>query len=73
MPWERCTVETEDDIASARRYYNAVVRDLNIMRETFPNVLIASALRFREGEYFSADDDERGVPGASLAPPEGRA
>lgn len=58
--------ETEDDLASARRYYNAVVRDLNIMRETFPNVLVASALGFREGEYFSADDDERGLPSTSL-------
>ena len=58
--------ETEDDIASARRYYNAVVRDLNIMRETFPNVLVASMLGFREGEYFKVDDEERDVPGAQL-------
>jgi LemA protein len=58
--------ETEDDIASARRYYNAVVRDLNIMRETFPNVLVASMLGFREGEYFKVDDDERSVPGTEL-------
>jgi LemA protein len=59
--------ETEDDIASARRYYNAVVRDLNVMRESFPNVLVANALGFREGEYFKADDDERDVPGAVIA------
>ena len=58
--------ETEDDIASARRYYNAVVRDLNIMRETFPNVLVANALGFREGEYFKVGDEERDVPGAQL-------
>lgn len=57
--------ETEDEIASARRYYNAVVRDLNIMRETFPNVLVAGMLGFREGEYFKADD-ERDVPGAMI-------
>ena len=58
--------ETEDEIASARRYYNAVVRDLNIMRETFPNVLVASMLGFREGEYFSAEDGERTLPATSL-------
>jgi LemA protein len=58
--------ETENDIASARRYYNAVVRDLNILRETFPNVLVANALGFREGEYFKADDEERDLPEATL-------
>ena len=58
--------ETENDIASARRYYNAVVRDLNIMRETFPNVLVATMLGFREGEYFKVDEDERALPGAQL-------
>lgn len=73
--------ETENDIASARRYYNAVVRDLNIMRETFPNVLVANLLGFRAGEYFRVDEDERDLPDASLARtdddplarPEGRA
>ena len=58
--------ETENDIASARRYYNAVVRDLNIMRETFPNVLVANALGFRAGEYFKVDDEERDVPETAL-------
>ncbi|MEO5824457.1 MAG: LemA family protein [Gemmatimonadales bacterium] len=58
--------ETESDIASARRYYNAVVRDLNIMRETFPNLLVAGPMGFVAGEYFQLDDGDRAVPQANL-------
>lgn len=59
--------ETENDIASARRYYNAVVRDFNTLRETFPNVLIAGPFGFRPGEFFElADVAEREVPKVDL-------
>ncbi len=58
--------ETESDIANARRYYNAVVRDMNIMRETFPNMLVAGPLGFVPGEYFELDDGDRVVPTTSL-------
>lgn len=54
---------TEDDLASARRYYNAVVRDYNTRRETFPNLVIAGALRFDAGEHFElADPAQREAP-----------
>lgn len=56
-------VLTENDIASARRYYNAVARDMNTSRETFPNLLVAGALGFRRAEFFElADLDERAAP-----------
>ena len=56
-------VLTENDIASARRYYNAVARDMNTSRETFPNLLIAGALGFGRAEFFElADIDERAAP-----------
>lgn len=59
--------ETENDIASARRYYNAVVRDFNTLRETFPNVLIAGPFGFRTGEFFElADVAQREVPKVDL-------
>jgi LemA protein len=59
--------ETENDIASARRYYNAVVRDFNTLRETFPNVLIAGPFGFRPGEFFElADAAQREVPKVDL-------
>lgn len=58
---------TETDIASARRYYNAVVRDFNILRETFPTVLVAAPLGFKPAEYFELSDEaERSVPSANL-------
>jgi LemA protein len=56
-------VQTENDIASARRYYNAVARDLNTSRETFPNLLVAGTLGFRRAEFFELSDlDERAAP-----------
>ena len=56
-------VETEDDIASARRYYNAVARDLNTRRETFPNLLVAGMLGIDRAEFFELSDlDERQAP-----------
>lgn len=58
--------ETESDIANARRYYNAVVRDMNIMCETFPNLLVAEPLGFGPGEYFELDDGDRAVPSTAL-------
>jgi LemA protein len=59
--------ETENDIASARRYYNAVVRDFNTLRETFPNVLIAGPFGFRPGEFFElADPAQREAPKVDL-------
>jgi LemA protein len=59
--------ETENDIASARRYYNAVVRDFNTLRETFPNMLIAGPFGFRPGEFFElADVAQREAPKVDL-------
>jgi LemA protein len=55
--------ETENDIASARRYFNAVVRDYNIHRESFPTMMVASLLGFTPATYFEVDDEERAVPG----------
>jgi len=51
--------EIEDKIQYARRYYNAVVRDMNTMREMFPSSLIAGAFNFERLPYFQAEGDER--------------
>ncbi|MGI6664291.1 MAG: LemA family protein [Christensenellaceae bacterium] len=37
----------ENDIANARKYYNAVVRDFNTSIESFPSNLIAGMFRFK--------------------------
>ncbi|MCP3912035.1 MAG: LemA family protein [Actinomycetia bacterium] len=51
---------TEGRIAYARQYYNDSVFSYNTKIQQFPAVLIASAMRFTEREYFEADDDSRG-------------
>lgn len=56
-------VEIEDHIQHARRYYNAVVRDLNTRIEQFPANLIAGPLGFHREEFFGlADPMEAAVP-----------
>jgi len=46
----------ETDLQSARRYYNATVRDLNALAGSFPALLIAAPLGFRQEAYFQDDD-----------------
>ena len=51
---------TEDRIAAARRFYNANVREMSQLCETFPTNLLASAFGFVGGDYFElASDAER--------------
>jgi len=54
--------ELEESIESARRYYNAVVRDYNTSIETFPSVLIASTFVFQPKEFFEIESDEARKP-----------
>ena len=56
----------EDAIQNARRYYNAVVRDLNTRILQFPGNLIARSFGFKEREFFEMDDVERSVPRVSF-------
>jgi len=48
--------DTEDRIANARRYYNAVVGDYNTKTEAFPSNLFASTFHFVKAGYFEVDD-----------------
>jgi LemA protein len=54
--------DIEDHIQYARRYYNAVVRDMNTKCEMFPSNIIGSWFGFGRLEYFGAADDEREAP-----------
>ncbi len=49
--------DTEDKISAARRYYNATVMRFNTAVQTFPWLLLATPLGFREREFFSAQGD----------------
>ena len=53
---------TEDRIASARRYYNATVRDLNTKVETVPSNIIAGVFNVGRAEYFEAVGEQREAP-----------
>lgn len=51
-------VDTEDKIQAARRFYNGSARDLNIKIRTFPNIIFAGMLGFKEREFFDVDESE---------------
>jgi LemA protein len=55
-------VDVEDHVQYARRYYNAVVRDLNTLIEGFPSSLLASAAGFAPRPFFQIDEAERSAP-----------
>ena len=60
----------EDEIQNARRYYNAVVRDLNTKIAQFPSNLIAGPFGFEPREFFGITDDaERRAPTVDLGKP----
>jgi len=63
---QRNLSEIEDNIQNARRYYNAVVRDLNTKIAQFPSNLVAGAVGTRPREFFAADSAERAVPGVRI-------
>jgi LemA protein len=54
--------QIEDAVQSARRYYNAVVRDLNTKIQQFPSNLVAGAFGFSNREFFEIPDADREVP-----------
>jgi LemA protein len=64
---QRSLSEIEDGIQNARRYYNAVVRDLNTKISQFPSNLIAAPFGFRPREFFGLSDQaEQAVPRIDL-------
>ncbi|MEW1952689.1 LemA family protein [Terrabacter sp. NPDC080008] len=57
---------TEDRIASSRRYYNALVRDLNTKVESVPSNIVANMAGVKRAEYFEAPATEAVVPNVSF-------
>jgi LemA protein len=51
---------TEGRIAYARQFYNDTVYRYNTKIQSFPANVLANSFRFREREYFQADDESRG-------------
>lgn len=51
-------MKIEDEIQLARRYYNATVRDLNILVSSFPSNIVAKKYGFTEKPFFELDSPE---------------
>jgi len=58
--------EVENALSNARRYYNAVVRDLNTRVQSVPTVFIARSFGFTQREFFEIDESQRAVPRVSF-------
>lgn len=51
--------QTEDQIQNARRYYNAVVRDLNTKIQSFPTNILAGMFGFTQRQFFETAAADR--------------
>lgn len=62
---------TEDRLQTARRYYNANVRDYNRRVQSFPSNVIAGMFRFEEAEFFEIPEEvrEAGPPQVNFTQP----
>jgi LemA protein len=54
--------QIEEAVQSARRYYNAVVRDLNTRIQQFPSNVVAGMFGFKNRDFFEIPDPEKAVP-----------
>src|SRR5215831_5377607 len=62
--------QIEDTVQNARRYYNAVVRDLNTKIQQFPTNIFAGMLGFKAREFFEVTAPaEREAPKVSFNSP----
>ena len=62
--------EIEGNVQNARRYYNAVVRDLNTKIQQFPTNIFAGMLGFKAREFFEVTSaTEREAPKVSFNTP----
>lgn len=62
--------QIEDTVQNARRYYNAVVRDLNTKIQQFPTNIFANMLGFKPREFFEVSAPaEREAPKVSFSSP----
>ena len=62
--------QIEDTVQNARRYYNAVVRDLNTKIQQFPTNILANMMGFKQREFFEVSAPaEREAPKVSFSTP----
>jgi LemA protein len=49
----------EEDLLQARKYYNAVISDINTMVESIPSSIVASIARFTKLPYLAIEEEAR--------------
>lgn len=49
--------DTENKIQASRRFYNGTVRDFNTKLQVFPTNMIASAMGFKDREFFEIENE----------------
>jgi LemA protein len=59
MSLQNSLKEVEDSLQNSRRYYNAVVRDLNTRIQTFPTNMMAGMFGFSPRPFFEIDAADR--------------
>ena len=62
MALQRSLEELEEKIARSRRYYNAVVRDLNTAIRSFPTNVVAGLFGIREREFYELPSEAMREP-----------
>ena len=62
MDLQRQLREIENEIASARRYYNATVKELNTKIDMFFAGIVARKMRLEKRSYFEIEDAEEREP-----------
>ena len=66
---QRSLAEIEEQIAAARRFFNAAVTSYNDTVQSFPSSLVAAAFGFAPRTWLSADAQERTRPDADFPRP----
>jgi LemA protein len=56
---QRDVVEVEDHLQYARRFYNGAVRDYNDAVQRVPDLAVARAFAFANGEFYQAEREQR--------------
>lgn len=62
MDLQRSLQDLEEKIARSRRYYNAVVRDLNTAVRAFPTNVVAGLFGIRPREFYQLPSEEMREP-----------
>ena len=59
MNLQNAIMDTEEHLQASRRLYNANVRTINHVIVTFPQSIVANAIKMEKKEFFEAEEQKR--------------